>query len=327
MVRYLTDADIRACLCMERAIMAVEVALHSLAAGQAAQGRRQRVKMPAGPVTMHLLGSASNQELGLKVFTTGAGGAKSWMLLFGESGQLLSILDASVMGQIRTGAATGVATRCLARPAARVLAQLGSGWQAQGQLEAVCRVRPIERALVWSRDAQRLDRFCRSMSARLGLPVQPADSPQAAVAQADVVNVTTSAQAPVLLGEWLRPGVHVNAAGNNRPDCREVDGVTVGRADQVVVDLLEQAMGESGELILAAAEGLFAWERAVQLDQVVTGRRPGRGGDREITLFKSNGVAIWDLAVAREVFELACRAGVGTPLPMDPEASVHVRNM
>jgi ornithine cyclodeaminase/alanine dehydrogenase-like protein (mu-crystallin family) len=191
----------------------------------------------------------------------------------------------------------------------------GTGTQARTQLEAVCAVRPIEHAWVYSRTPEHRERFAAEMSDRLGVAVEAASAPQSVVAEADIVITITKASEPLFDGDWLCPGVHINAAGSNRAQAREIDARTVERADLITIDDRVQGQIEAGDLIAAEGQGVLDWEDVVELGQVVAGVAKGRQDDQSITLFESLGVAIEDVAVARRVFERAVALGVGEELP------------
>jgi ornithine cyclodeaminase/alanine dehydrogenase len=216
---------------------------------------------------------------------------------------------------MRTGAASGVATRALARADARTVGLFGSGWQASSQLEAICRVRPIHQAWVYSRNPERRERFARERRERLGIDVTAVDEPRRAVAEADIVATITTASEPLFDGRWLRPGTHLNVAGANRPRSQEVDVETVRRAQRVAIDDKAQGQLEAGDLLVPIAAGVLSWDDVCELGDVVAGKIPGRADDGDITLFKSLGVALEDIAVARVVVDKARAAGLGEALP------------
>jgi len=225
-------------------------------------------------------------------------------------------MEADALGQIRTGAATGVATKYLANADARIAGIIGTGYQARTQLEAVAAVRRLDRVRAFGRDPERRAQFCREMSARIGIEVEPVESGEKAVRGADIVVAATSAMKIVLEGLWLSPGVHVNAIGANWAQKRELDDAAVMCADVIVADSIEQAKMEAGDLILSFANDAARWEAVSELGGIVAGRTPGRTGANQITLFKSNGIATWDLAVAVRVYELAAARGVGQSIPL-----------
>ncbi|HEX3452357.1 MAG TPA: ornithine cyclodeaminase family protein, partial [Solirubrobacteraceae bacterium] len=230
--------------------------------------------------------------------------------------EMLALMEADALGQIRTGAASGIATRFLAREDARTLAVIGTGWQARTQLEAVVHVRPISRVLVYGRDPARRAAFCEEMEEKTGRRIEPVESAREAVAEADVVCTMTSSSVPVLEGAWLREGAHVNAAGSNRANAQEVDVETVVRSDVVAVEDLAQAKVESGDLRAANESGKWSWEHATRLSDVVAGHALGRTSDSQITLFESLGIGLWDLAAASFVFDECVVQGRGQPLPI-----------
>jgi ornithine cyclodeaminase/alanine dehydrogenase-like protein (mu-crystallin family) len=237
------------------------------------------------------------------------------LLYSAQDGRLLAVIEADRLGQMRTGAASGVATRYLAREDAASVGLIGAGWQAQSQLMAVCAARPIRTVRVYSRNAARAQAFAEALSAQLGIAITPVASAQAAVRDADVVITATSTRDPVLLGDWLEGGQHVNAVGSNQPARRELDSDAVVRCDRIVVDSLEQARIEAGDLLAPLTEGRLSWERVDELANVIVGRSPGRSSPDEITLFKSLGLAIEDMAVAAHVYQRALARGRGERLP------------
>jgi alanine dehydrogenase len=309
---HLTEADVRRLLPMERALELVELGFRHLAAGRAANHPRRRLQLNSSAM-LHYMAALDLETgyLGAKLYTTHPRtGAHFVVLLYGAGGEPLAFLDANALGQIRTGAATGVATRYLARPDARVIGLLGSGFQARTQLEAVAKVRALSEARVFSRSPENRGRFAGEMSQLLSLPVHPAESAEEAVRGADIVITATTSRDPVLLGRWLEPGMHVNAVGSNQARRRELDAEAVSRAALVVADSIEQAKRESGDLIAAFEQEARGWDHVAELSSVVAGTHPGRRSPQEVTLFKSNGLALEDIAAAAYVFEQA-RAEVG----------------
>jgi ornithine cyclodeaminase len=248
------------------------------------------------------------------VYATSREGARFVVLLFdARSSDLLAVIEAHRLGQIRTGAASGVASRRLAREDARALGIIGTGWQARSQAKAMATVRRLEIIRVFGRDPGRLGEFCRETEAACGVKAEPSASAEAVVRGADIVVTATSSAQPVLEGAWLQPGAHVSAVGSNRADRRELDDAAVRRAGVIVVDSIEQARLEAGDLL--AVDGGAPLGRAVELKEIIAGRHPGRNGDTEITLFKSLGIGLEDLAAATYVYDRAIESGAGTPLP------------
>jgi len=305
MALYLTEADVSALLTMEMALESVEGVLRRQAVGEATNEPRHRVR--SGGATLHVLSGADAGWLGLKAYTVTRHGARFLVSLYdAETGELVALLEADRLGQMRTGAASGVATRLMARPEAQRVGIYGTGWQAESQLLAVCAVRPITEVRVYSRSAENRDHFCARMAPQLpGVELLPVDRPEAVAAGAEILITITSAREPVLRGEWVEPGTHLNAAGGNSILRREFDDSVARRASLLVVDSVEQARLEAGELIQAVEKGIFPWERVLELRQLVAGHHPGRQSSAEMTVFKSLGLAIEDVATAVVVVKAA----------------------
>ena len=312
---YLTEDDVVATLAMTDAVRLVREAALALANGKAENRPRQRAW--TGKTVLQVLAAAYDGRLGHKTYTVSpARGARFLHTMFDQDGSMLSLIEADTLGQIRTGAASGVATKALAREDARTLAVIGTGWQARSQLEACAIVRPIERVRVWGRNRERLDAFCAEMSARVDRPVEPASSAREAVEGADVICTMTSAREPVLHGSWLDKGAHVNAAGSNRANAQEIDVETVLRSSVVAVEDLAQAKVESGDLRAANETQSWDWQQATLLSDVIAGHALGRTADDQITLFESLGIGLWDLAVASHVYDACVAHGRGLRLPI-----------
>ena len=318
MALFLNEQEVAQLLPMDECIEALERAFAHAGAGKVDNKPRSRIRMPGG--FFHFMAAADGDQgvFGYKAYPSfaGPGGAKMMMMLYDyETGQLLACMEAGRLGQIRTGAASGLATRYMARCAASTVAVIGSGFQARTQLEAVCAVRSIGEARVFSRRQERREDFAKRSSERLGVDVQPVESAQECVEGADIVIAITSAREPVVLGDWLAPGAHVNAAGGNHWLRREIDEAAVLKSEQIVVDDLEQARIECGDLMWLEARGIFRWDMAHELQEVVAGRVPGRLSQEGVTLFESMGVALEDIAAADLVFRKAREQGIGQELP------------
>lgn len=313
---YLTEGDVVATMTIRDALTLVEHAARALAEGRAQNRPRQRAYLPSS--VLQVLAASYGSRMGHKTYTVAmkGRGARFWYTLFNENGEMLALMEADALGQMRTGAASGVATRFLARDDAHTLAVIGTGWQARSQLEACFHVRDITRVLVYGRNAERRANFCEEMTERIGHPVEPVESAREAVAEADVVCTMTNSSTPVFEGAWLRPGTHVNAAGSNRANAQEIDVETVTRAAVVAVEDIAQAKVESGDLQAANESGTWAWEHATLLSDIIAGHALGRTGDDQITLFESLGVGLWDLAAASHVFDKCIVEGRGTRLPI-----------
>ncbi|MCY3757211.1 MAG: ornithine cyclodeaminase family protein [Acidobacteria bacterium] len=313
---YLTEADVEQLLTMPIALEAVETAFRHLGTGKAENIPRRRLHLPQG--SLHLM-AASLPELGYmgyKAYTVFRGRLQFYFWLYESgTGALVCMMEANLLGQVRTGAASGVATRWMARQDAQTAGILGAGWQARSQLEAVCRVRPVQRVLAFCRTADRLEHFCEAMQERLAVPCLPAKSAEAVVDESDILITITNSSHPVFDGGRIRPGTHINAAGGNSLARRELDEACLRRCGAIVVDSRDQARLECGEFLRPIERGLLHWEQVGELGEVVTGRRPPRSRPEEITLFKSLGLAIEDVAVAARVYRVALERNKGHAIP------------
>jgi alanine dehydrogenase len=316
-VLYLREEDVRTLLSMSDALTAVERAFRALGTGEAVNEPRRRVQLPRSVLNVMPAGWAERGYFGFKYYTFGREGIRFWVhLLDANTGSLLAVMEANRLGQQRTGAASGVATKFLARVDASTVGIIGTGWQAESQLEAICSVRSIRRIRCYGRDRSRRLAFAKTMASRLGVDVLAADTPIETVQQADIAVAATDSPKPVILGKWLRPGAHVNAMGANRIQARELDDDVIRRSAHITVDSVEQAKLEAGDLVQPIEEGLLRWDRVHELGDVVAGKVPGRAADQDITLFKSLGVAIEDIAAGAFVYERAREERIGTELPL-----------
>jgi len=313
---FLTEQDVTKLLTMEDALAAVEAVFKAQATGEATNEPRRRLRA-GGAVLQVMSGAVANFGdfkglLGLKSYVVTRNKARLYVNLYdAESGDLIALIEADKLGQMRTGAASGVATKYLARADAKTVGLFGTGWQAQSQLEAVCAARDVESVKVYSRSPENRARFCQEMSARLsGVNVAPVERPEDA-ADAGVIITITASREPVLEGAWLKPGAHVNAAGGNSILRRELDDEAIRRSSFIAVDSIDQAKIEAGELITAVEKGMLTWERVRELRYVVSGEMRGRTSDDQITLFKSLGVAIEDVATAAVLYRKAKEQNVG----------------
>ena len=310
----INEREVRDLLPMNECVDVLDAAFAEWAAGTVSNMPRYRLPLVRGAQQVMAGMSHDAGATGLKTYVTGTQGPSSMVVLLfsADDGAPLAMLAANALGQIRTGAASGVATRHMARADAASVAVIGSGYQARTQLAAVAAVRPVERALVYSRTPERREAFAQRMSTELGIDVRPADSAHHAVAGADVVCAITNSREPVFDGDSLAPGAHVNAAGSNHWMRREIDETTIRRSAIVVVDDIEDAKLECGELIWAAERRAFRWENAVELRHVVAGRVAGRPSPEAITLFESQGLAMEDVTVGMHVYRKALAAAAGT---------------
>jgi len=318
MALLLTEADVKAVLTMPLAISAVEDSFRRLADGSALLHSRQRLHVPSKSYLHYMAAAdATSGYMGLKIYTSAKEGLRFLVPLFSvESGDMLALIEADYVGQMRTGAASGVATRLLAREDARNLGIIGTGLQARTQLSAIALVRKLARVRAWSRNAEHRAKFAAEMSEVVGLRVEAAATAEEAVRDADIIVTSTTATNPVVEGRWLRGGVHINAIGANFPQKRELDAAAVERCDVIVADSREQSKIEAGDLIQAFGEEPMKWAGVRELADIVGRKVPGRTSPSEITLFKSNGIAIEDIVVAGRIYELARERGLGREIPM-----------
>jgi len=318
MTLYISEAEVRAVLTMPLAVEAVEEISRKQATGEVVVHPRRRFELPGGGF-FHYMAAAdfSSGFVAMKQYTFVRGKLRFLVPLYEmATGDLLALIEADYMGQLRTGAASGVATKYLARKNARVTAIIGTAGQAKTQLEAIAAVPKLESARAYGRDAAKLEKFCKEMSERLGIPVHPCASAAEAVRGADIVCTATTSSQPVVSGADLAPGAHINAIGANHAHKRELDDEAVASADIIVVDSVEQSRQEAGDLIIAFHGDEICWTGVKKLSEIVAGKTSGRTSDTEVTLFKSNGIASWDLAVAMKVYAMAREKKLGRELPL-----------
>jgi alanine dehydrogenase len=315
MAILLQESDVEKLANIGVAIEAVEEAFRLQAGQNADNAPRRRCRLDHG--MLHVM-SASLPTLGyagLKSYTSVPGATRFMFLLYKNNGELVALIQAGRLGQLRTGATTAVATKYMAREDASRLGIFGTGLQARSQIQAICQVRPIKTIVAFSRDAGKCKTFCQEMTGVVGIGVYPASAPEEAAKDMDIIVTATTSKDPVLKAEWISKGTHVNAVGGNSISRQEIDVETVRKSACVVVDSSEQAMLESGDLAKAAEAGAFYWEDARELGLVVVGEFPGREDAGEITLFESHGIALEDVALAARIYEQAAKSGIGERLP------------
>ena len=320
-VLILNQKQIADLLSMEECMTVMEQTFRSLAAGEALLPLRQIVWLPGGESVLAVMPSFSSdiQSMGVKVISvfprnlgTEFDAHQGAVLLFeATNGCLQAIMDATAITAIRTAAVSGIATRVLARTDATTLAILGSGVQARTHLEAMLLARKIQSVRVWSRTPENAQRFAREEGKRYAVEIEVRDSAKAAVEGADIICTVTSSRAPVLSGEWIQPGAHINAVGTFGPQSREIDTTTVVRS-RLFVDRKESAINEAGDYIIPLSEGsITPGHIRGELGEVISSAIPGRTRPEEITLFKSLGLAVEDLASAHYLYQKATKQGVG----------------
>ena len=309
MTLLIREREVRALLPMAEAVRLVREALSSQRSMGGRNLARRRLDLDHGVLNVMAASVPSAKADGLKAYTVTRTGARFLVALWDrDSGRLVALVEADWLGRIRTGAASGVATDALADAGASVLAVIGAGNQARTQIEAIASVRDILEVRVFSRSPDRRSQFAADVQQELGLPVRSVASAQQAATGADIIVTITSAAEPVLDGEWLRNRCHVNAAGSNHAKRRELATNVLERATLIAVDSMEQAHIEAGDLLIPVDEGSLSWERVVELGDVLN--EPNHAS-RGITVFKSLGVAVEDVAVARYVYDRAVSEGLG----------------
>ncbi len=317
----LSGDDVRRALPMRDAIEAMRTALARLSAGECTVPERAHVDAPehAGVALVMPSYVPAEERMAIKVITLydcnpdrGLPRIQAVVLLFdATNGSPLAMMDGATLTAIRTGAGSGVATDALARPDARHAAIFGAGHQARTQLEAICCVRPIASASVYDPEAAAAERFAREMTEKLGIAVTAARTPSTALDGADIVCTATVSHTPVFSDADVHPGMHINAIGSYKPHVQELPAATVARA-HVVVDFRDGALSEPGDLLIPMAQGLCGPEHIrAEVGEILLGRKPGRTSSDQITLYKSVGVAVQDLAAASAAVSRAIAMGIG----------------
>jgi alanine dehydrogenase len=303
---YLREADVEQLLTPADAVEAVEDCFRRLATGSVENRPRFRLGLESGQLNVMAAADLELGVAGLKTYTGSQDGARFVVVLFAAGApEVLALLEADRLGQLRTGAASAVAARHLARPGASSLGLIGTGWQAESQVACIRAALPgLERVVAYSRNEERLADFCARFDAEPGEYNRDA-------AEQDVVVTATTSRDPVLRGEWLRPGALVCAVGANRPEARELDNAVLARATFVCCDSREQARIEAADLFEPVDQGTLDWLEVHELGEVVSGETRGRADDEDVVLFKSLGIAAEDLAVAKLVYDRAREGGLG----------------
>ncbi len=327
MALILTRDDVRSVLTMKDCIDVVEEAFKQLALGNVVMPTRPTIRIPKYKALVNAMPAyiGGMEAVGVKLVggyldnptLHGLPVVQATILLNdGTNGSTLAVMDGTYITAVRTGAASGVATKYLATTDATTVAIIGAGVQARTQLAAVCEVRPITSARVYAPSEQHRQEYATEMSRVLGIDVTAAASAEDAVRGAAIVCTASTSKTPVLDGTWLEPGVHINCAGSHSPDARELDTTTVVRST-VVVDSRDAALAEAGDLMIPIASGDISEDHIrAELGEIVAGMKPGRTDPSEITLFKSQGLAIQDVATASLVFKRASEKGIGSQVDL-----------
>ena len=314
----LNDADVRALMSMSDCVGVMEDAFNQAADGKVWNRPRSRIRMPRG--FHHLMAAylADSEVFGLKTYTSFRSGTRFTTMLYdSNNGDLLAMVQGPRIGQLRTGAVSGVATKHMSRANSSTVGIIGAGFQSRGQLEGVCDVRDIASAKIFDVSEENSQKMADEMGDSLGIQMSVAGSAEEAVTDVDIIITMTTARTPVLFGDWLKEGQHINAAGSNHWIRQEVDDNVIRKADRIVADSIEDAQIESGDLLFPIERGRVMWSAIRELSDVVCGHITGRGSDQEITLFESQGVAITDVAAANFVYRKAIDQGMGQELPLD----------
>lgn len=318
MTIFLDEACVKGLVSMDDALEVTEEVFFNL--GKGTVTNLPRIRIPLNEGTLRITAAVLNYcgYYGVKVSSTtifGHNAGRVFCLYREEGGELCAMVQVFAMGALRTGAASGVATKYLANKNVRTLGVLGSGRQAKTQVEAICRVRPIEEVRVFSSRPENRESFKEEVQPRLGVKVITVDAAQAAVEGSDVVVTATTSTEPILCGKWLAPGTHLNAIGANYEFRRELDSEAIKRTSFIVTDDCEQVQYESSDLAVPVKEGLLSWDKVHSLGDVVSGSVRGRISPTDITMFKSLGVAIEDVALAIRAYQKAKECGAGIQLP------------
>lgn len=335
MAIFLTEENVKFLLPMKDAIPVLEEAFVEKGNSLAVNVPRFRPTVNGVGLTMMVSALGGKRVSGFKVM----GAGKSMVLIFGADSpeaapdnlhpgamkrlglgrELLAVLEASSLGQIRTGAATGLATKYMSKAQSKTVGIVGTGYQARSQLEAICAVRNIEKIKAYSRNIDRKESFCEAMSQFLSVEVVPAESAEEAVSDTDIVVAVTNVRTldPIVFGHWIKAGSHINAAGANSLERRELDDTAITRSSLIAVDDIAQAKIECADLVLPVQSGILDWEKVMELGDLVIGDSEIRTNldSDAVTLFESQGIGLEDIAVATYIYEEAIRMGVGLELP------------
>jgi alanine dehydrogenase len=318
----LSEKQVQSLIDIEELITALEQAHIQYSTGQAVMPVRLVVPLPEieGRITSMPGYLNEDKSLGMKVVTYFKNNPQknlpailaTIMLFSAETGKMLAAMDGTYITTIRTACASALATKALANPESPVLGILGAGVQARSHILALSRVRKLQWIKIYSPSGSSALAVKKDLAAEIGVQIEVAESAEASVRDADLVVTATTAKAPIVKSDWLKPGVHINAVGSHRPDFREIDGATLSHS-KVVVDSREAVMAECGDILLALKEKSVS-ESVIhaEIGEVLAGTRPGRSGAGEVTLYKSVGIAIQDVATAQIVYHKALERKVGT---------------
>ncbi len=318
MTLHINESEVEKVFTMPLAIEAVEKISKRQAAGEVLVHARRRFELPEGAF-FHNMAAAdiAGQFVATKQYTYVGGKLRFLVCLWSSgNGELLALIEADKLGQMRTGAASGVATKFLARKDATTAGIVGTGRQARTQLEAIAAVRRLVSVKVYGRDVGRREKFASEMSALLGIAVRGVATAVDATSDVAILCTATTASQPVVSGDSISPGTHINAIGANHMKKRELDAAAVAKCSRIYVDSIEQSRQEAGDLVLGFVGHEQRWDTVRELSSLMAGICPGRTEESQITLFKSNGIAAWDLAGAVCVYRLAQEQRLGRQVPL-----------
>ena len=309
----ITEKDVKNLLTMELAICSLEEIFKKESIKDSVNSSRIRINLPEGSLNFMAASSKSLNLIGTKSYIPKTKTAiKFYVQLYdGENGNLLSVIEANLMSRIRTGAASGLATKYLAKKNSSVLGIIGTGTQALHQAIAICKVRKIKTINIYSRNVNNRKNFCALINKNINnVNAISVKTSKECVENADIITTITNSDSPVFSSKWIKPGTHINAAGSNVSTKREIDKETISKASTIVTDNIDQAKIECGDLIQPISIGITSWDKINTLSDLITGKIKGRSTDNEITIFESQGVAIEDLAIGSLLYDLAVKKAI-----------------
>ena len=309
----ITEKDVKNLLTMELAICSLEEIFKKESIKDSVNSSRIRINLPEGSLNFMAASSKSLNLIGTKSYIPKTKTAiKFYVQLYdGENGNLLSVIEANLMSRIRTGAASGLATKYLAKKNSSVLGIIGTGTQALHQAIAICKVRKIKTINIYSRNVNNRKNFCALINKNINnVNAISVKTSKECVENADIITTITNSDSPVFSSKWIKPGTHINAAGSNVSTKREIDKETISKASTIVTDNIDQAKIECGDLIQPISNGITSWDKINTLSDLITGKIKGRSTDNEITIFESQGVAIEDLAIGSLLYDLAVKKAI-----------------
>ena len=315
MILYLTDALVRELITVDECNKVIEELFVQEAAGKVENRPTVELSLPKGVFRIKAGTALHLNCFGYKAYPFGG---RYMVYVYDLDTGLDGVVEARGLTEARTGAVTAIGTKYMARPDATTAGMIGTGREARAQLTYIASVRPLTKVWCYSRDAEHRREYAADMSQRLGIEVIAAESGREAVQDADIVTTITNASQPVLLGEWLREGTHINGVGATSMSRRELDEHAVAKCGTVIVEHLPQASAELGELHYAANLGMFDWSKVREMKDVVSGTVKGRNSASEITLFDTIGVGAEDVAMAAYFLKKARAMGVGQEMPFEP---------